>query len=95
MPITDLQNQPIWKQYLGSDRDVEIRGTARGVSADNFEGMSEILTSPLVSVLEDISNGGFRRLSVKVQTLKVVRETRDGFLDFEVSFILPTRTAQK
>jgi len=40
VPITDLQNQPIWKQYLGSDRDVEIRGTARGVSADNFEGMS-------------------------------------------------------
>lgn len=95
VPITDMQNQKIWQRFLGSDREVEIRGTARAVSKGNYEGLSEILTSPLVSLLLDIGNGGFRRVSVRIKTATVVRETRSDFLDFEVSFILPIRTAQK
>jgi len=95
VPITDMQNQKIWQRFLGSDRDVEIRGTARGVSKGNYEGLSELLTSPLVNLLLELGNGGFRRVSVRVKTAKKVRETRSDFLDFEVSFVIPTRTAQK
>jgi len=94
-PITDMQNQQILQRNLGSGREVEIQGIARGVSADNYEALTEILTSPLVNLLLDSGNKNFRRVSVTVTSSQIAREVRAGFLDFSVSFKIPKRMAQK
>jgi len=81
-PITDMQNQAILQSNLGSNREVEIQGVARGVSADNYEGLSEILTSPLVNLLLDSGNKNFRRVSVTVTSTQTVREVKPDFLRY-------------
>lgn len=94
-PITDMQNQQILQRNLGSGREVEIEGVARGVSADNYEALTEILTSPLVNLLLDSGNKNFRRVSVTVTSTKIGREVEPDFLDFIISFKIPKRMAQK
>jgi len=94
-PITDMQNQRILQRNLGSGREVEIQGVARGVSADNYEALTEILSSPLVNLLLDSGNKNFRRVSVTVTSTQIAREVEADFLDFIIAFKIPKRMAQK
>lgn len=79
----------------GGDRLVDLALTAKDIPVNNWEALSEILSSPRVNWIISVDGNTFRRVSVRVTSKTASRDVRQSFNNFEITIGLPRREAQK